>query len=277
MRHVGARDEARLVADYERCGQRCCCKQFLRYLKPISMRMAKVQKATLDPAKISGRCGRLMCCLRYEDATYTDLNKALPRRKTWVRTNDGVVGRVVDTQILTQLVKLMLPDRTNVVVSVEEIAERNVPEPSGPPPAEKAAERGRPPRPRPVKKEKVKAAVEELDEKLDATLAEAAPAEQPAEQDKEQGGQGRKKRRKRRRKKSAQSGGSGGGPRAKGGGEKGKSGARRKPKSQKGSGGAQQGGQGSGGSSKKKRRRKPSSEGGQGGQGGGESGGGSQG
>ena len=61
MRQVGARDEARLVADYERCGQRCCCQQFLQYLRPVSMRMAKTQKATLDPTKISGRCGRLKC------------------------------------------------------------------------------------------------------------------------------------------------------------------------------------------------------------------------
>ncbi|MBC7771979.1 MAG: hypothetical protein H7210_05755, partial [Pyrinomonadaceae bacterium] len=59
MRQVGARDEARLVADYERCGQQCCCKQFLKVLKPVSMRSAKIQKATLDPLKISGRCGRL--------------------------------------------------------------------------------------------------------------------------------------------------------------------------------------------------------------------------
>ena len=80
MRQVGARDEARLVADYERCGQHCCCKQFLKVLKPVSMRSAKVQKATLDPTKISGRCGRLMCCLRYEDETYEALRKKLPKR-----------------------------------------------------------------------------------------------------------------------------------------------------------------------------------------------------
>ena len=70
LRQVGARDEARLVADYEKCGQHCCCKNFLKVLKPISMKSAKLQKATLDPMKISGRCGRLMCCLRYEDETW---------------------------------------------------------------------------------------------------------------------------------------------------------------------------------------------------------------
>ncbi|MBL8764244.1 MAG: hypothetical protein JNM07_08235 [Phycisphaerae bacterium] len=107
MRQVGARDEARLIADYERCGQHCCCKQFLKVLKPVSMRSAKTQKATLDPLKISGRCGRLMCCLRYEDQTYEELKKRLPHRKQRVRTPDGW-GMVLDSQILTQLVLVQL-------------------------------------------------------------------------------------------------------------------------------------------------------------------------
>ncbi|QQE11059.1 hypothetical protein JD969_16380 [Planctomycetota bacterium] len=102
MCQVNSREEARLVADYEKCGQHCCCKQFLKVLKPVSMRAAKVQKATLDPQKISGRCGRLMCCLRYEDKTYSELKKNLPARKSLVETEDGV-GVVWDTQILTQL------------------------------------------------------------------------------------------------------------------------------------------------------------------------------
>ena len=63
MRQIGARDEARIKADYEKCGQYCCCKNFLKVLKPVSMGNAKLQKHTLDPLKISGRCGRLMCCL----------------------------------------------------------------------------------------------------------------------------------------------------------------------------------------------------------------------
>lgn len=109
MRQVGARDEARLVADYEKCGQQCCCKQFLKVLKPVSMRNAKIQKATLDPSKISGRCGRLMCCLRYEEATYDDLRKRLPHRNTRVKTDDGL-GTVVNTQILTQLVLVELDE-----------------------------------------------------------------------------------------------------------------------------------------------------------------------
>ncbi|MFT3684102.1 MAG: regulatory iron-sulfur-containing complex subunit RicT [Phycisphaerales bacterium] len=111
MHQVGARDEARIIADYERCGQHCCCKQFLKVLKPVSMKAAKTQKATLDPLKISGRCGRLMCCLRYEENTYDELKKNLPRKKTPILTPDGP-GIVIDTQILTQLVLVRL-DATN--------------------------------------------------------------------------------------------------------------------------------------------------------------------
>ena len=125
MRQVGSRDEARLMADYERCGRRCCCQQFLKDLKPISMRMAKTQKATLDPTKISGRCGRLMCCLRYEDAGYEELRKKLPRRNTWIRTGSEF-GRVVSTQTLTQLVRIAVRDGTQKIVSNDDIAERDV-------------------------------------------------------------------------------------------------------------------------------------------------------
>jgi cell fate regulator YaaT (PSP1 superfamily) len=103
LRQIGARDEARLISDYETCGQQCCCSRFLRILEPVNMRMAKLQKATLDPSKISGHCGRLKCCLRYEDLTYTELKDNLPTRNSMVRTPKGV-GRVIDVQILTQLV-----------------------------------------------------------------------------------------------------------------------------------------------------------------------------
>ncbi len=107
LRQIGARDEARLTADYERCGQHCCCKQFLKVLKPVSIKSAKEQKATLDPLKISGRCGRLMCCLRYEDQTYKELRQRLPRRRSRVGTPDGP-GLVLQTQTLTQIVLVEL-------------------------------------------------------------------------------------------------------------------------------------------------------------------------
>ena len=87
LRQVGARDEARLVADWEVCGRECCCKGFLKKLRPVNMRMAKLQKSTLDPAKVSGRCGRLRCCLRYEHEGYLQLQARLPARGTRVRTS----------------------------------------------------------------------------------------------------------------------------------------------------------------------------------------------
>ena len=123
MRQVGARDEARLVADYERCGQHCCCKNFLKVLTPVSMRSAKQQKQSLDPRKISGRCGRLMCCLRYEDQTYRDLKKNLPHKKTRVGSPEGP-GIVVDSQILTQLVLIELEhDSRQVAIPLEELSD----------------------------------------------------------------------------------------------------------------------------------------------------------
>ena len=120
MRQVGSRDEAKLLGDVESCGQQCCCQAFLKALKPVNMRMAKMQKATLDPSKISGYCGRLKCCLRYEDQTYTELKKLLPRKNAKVKTPHGE-GKVVDTQILTQLVVVEHEGGTRIAVGVDEL------------------------------------------------------------------------------------------------------------------------------------------------------------
>jgi len=120
MRQIGSRDEAKLLGDYETCGQQCCCMRFLKALKPVNMRMAKMQKATLDPSKISGYCGRLKCCLRYEDQTYTELKKQLPNKGTRVRTEHGE-GKVRDTQILTQLVIVEHDDGRRIAFGLEEL------------------------------------------------------------------------------------------------------------------------------------------------------------
>jgi len=120
MRQIGSRDEAKLLGDVESCGQECCCIRFLKMLKPVNMRMAKMQKATLDPSKISGYCGRLKCCLRYEDQTYTELKRHLPRKNTKVKTKDGQ-GKVVDTQILTQLVVVEYDNGEKAAMPVDEI------------------------------------------------------------------------------------------------------------------------------------------------------------
>ncbi len=120
MRQIGSRDEAKLLGDVESCGQECCCRRFLKVLKPVNMRMAKMQKATLDPSKISGYCGRLKCCLRYEDKTYTELKKKLPRKNAIVKTSQGQ-GRVINSQILTQLVVVELENGERNAVGVDEI------------------------------------------------------------------------------------------------------------------------------------------------------------
>ena len=78
MRQIGVRDEAKLLADYGDCGIPVCCNTHLVVMPPVSMKMAKMQKATLDPTKISGRCGRLKCCLRYEYDMYEQAQKEAP-------------------------------------------------------------------------------------------------------------------------------------------------------------------------------------------------------
>jgi len=115
LRQIGARDEARLLGDFEHCGRPLCCKNFLRSLEPVTMRMAKLQRTTLDPSKISGRCGRLMCCLRFEDAVYRELRKGLPKRgmRVVVGSDEGVVA---STEILTQEVTVRLQDGRTVHV-----------------------------------------------------------------------------------------------------------------------------------------------------------------
>jgi cell fate regulator YaaT (PSP1 superfamily) len=120
MRQVGVRDEARLVADYETCGRECCCKVFLKTLRPVSMKMAKMQKATLDPSKVSGRCGRLKCCLRYEHVGYEELDRLLPPIGVRISTMHGD-GTVVNRQILTQLVQLQQEDGRLITVAIEDV------------------------------------------------------------------------------------------------------------------------------------------------------------
>lgn len=128
MRQIGHRDEARLVADYEICGRECCCKNFLKTLRPVTMTMAKLQKSTLDPTKVSGRCGRLRCCLRYEHEGYDVLTKKLPRVGNRVRVADGV-GTVVDRQVLTQLVMVEFDNGKRVTFAIEDVLERDLPKP----------------------------------------------------------------------------------------------------------------------------------------------------
>jgi len=120
MRQIGVRDEARLLGEFGACGRELCCRTFLKSLKPIPMKIAKSQKSTLDPAKISGRCGRLKCCLNFEDGLYAELKRSLPRRGSKVKTAIGE-GLVVGYDIMAQTVEVRFTDDTEQTLPVTEV------------------------------------------------------------------------------------------------------------------------------------------------------------
>lgn len=120
MRQIGIRDEAKLLADYGDCGKPVCCNTHLQQMPPVSMKMAKLQKATLDPQKISGRCGRLKCCLRYEYDTYEEYRRELPRVGKFVVTREGK-GRVLAQEILARKVLVGFDDNRRVLVDERDI------------------------------------------------------------------------------------------------------------------------------------------------------------
>jgi len=120
LRQIGVRDEAKLLADYGDCGKPVCCNTHMTVMPPVSMRMAKIQKSTLDPTKISGRCGRLKCCLRFEQDVYDEFQKELPTVGTRVLTAKGQ-GRVLAQEILARRVLVEFEDGRRLPVAVAEI------------------------------------------------------------------------------------------------------------------------------------------------------------
>ncbi len=124
MRQIGVRDEARLMGLVGPCGHELCCRTFLTTLKPVPMKLAKDQKSTLDPAKISGSCGRLKCCLKFEEALYKQLKRKLPRRGTKVETPEGK-GTVVNYDILSQTVEVELGDGARQRFEADTVQERD--------------------------------------------------------------------------------------------------------------------------------------------------------
>jgi cell fate regulator YaaT (PSP1 superfamily) len=115
MRQIGARDEAKLLADYGDCGKPVCCNTHLSEMPPVSMRMAKLQKATLDPNKISGRCGRLKCCLRYENDTYEELAAEMPTVGSEIVTTHGR-GRVIGVELLAHQLLIVTEDNRRILI-----------------------------------------------------------------------------------------------------------------------------------------------------------------
>lgn len=120
MRQIGVRDEAKLLADFGDCGKAVCCNTHLVVMPPVSMKMAKLQKATLDPTKISGRCGRLKCCLRYEFDTYEQLVRQMPALGSRVTTPNGR-ARVVGHELLAGQVLVETEDRLRKLVNLDEV------------------------------------------------------------------------------------------------------------------------------------------------------------
>jgi cell fate regulator YaaT (PSP1 superfamily) len=121
LRQIGVRDEAKILGDQEYCGRELCCMTWMREILPITMRMAKNQKSTLDPNKISGRCGRLKCCLRFEDEVYQDLRARLPRVGQTVATA-GRPAKVLAVDALARTLTLQLESRERLTVPVDEIS-----------------------------------------------------------------------------------------------------------------------------------------------------------
>ena len=108
LRQVGVRDETKILGGLGSCGRPLCCSTFLNDFVPVSIKMAKEQNLSLNPVKISGVCGRLMCCLANEEEVYEELNKKLPSVGDIVETDDGCRGDVQSISILKQLVKVIV-------------------------------------------------------------------------------------------------------------------------------------------------------------------------
>ena len=110
LRQIGVRDEAKMIGGLGICGRPFCCAQFMDEFLPVSIKMAKTQSLSLNPTKISGTCGRLMCCLKYEQDAYEDAVKRMPKNDSFVRTPDGT-GNVSDINLLKETVNVRLDDR----------------------------------------------------------------------------------------------------------------------------------------------------------------------
>jgi len=114
LRQIGVRDKARMVGGLGICGRPFCCASFLDDFQPVSIKMAKTQNLSLNPTKISGTCGRLMCCLKYEQDAYEDLIRTSPKAESFVDTPDGR-GTVVDIDLLRQRVKVKMEQQPEVI------------------------------------------------------------------------------------------------------------------------------------------------------------------
>ena len=200
MRQIGVRDESKITGGIGICGRELCCCSFLRDFQPVSVKMAKEQNLALNPNKISGQCGRLLCCLDYEYETYCSLRKTFPKCGKRVRTatTNGVIDKL---NILTGTITLRMDDGKQIVVrrdevlgeaTAEETAAALAARPAGRP---EQRERQRPQRPAPRQGEKKVESIEALEQK---TAAAAAVKEQRPQEEGGQPKSGKRRSRNRR-------------------------------------------------------------------------------
>ncbi len=121
LRQIGVRDETAICGGIGICGQELCCSRFLTEFASINVRMAKDQDLSLTPGTISGSCGRLKCCLKYEHDGYVQMEKGMPRRGEFCQCQDGSSGRITDRNLLTRKLTVQLESGKNVVCSVDEV------------------------------------------------------------------------------------------------------------------------------------------------------------
>ena len=200
LRQIDVRDEAKMLGGLGICGRPFCCSQFLDDFIPVSIKMAKTQNLSLNPTKISGTCGRLMCCLKYEQEAYEDLIKTAPKMESFVDTPDGR-GTVIEVNLLRQSVRVRMEDHPETIGTYKKAdiyvlrsgkARKNDP----PIPRDFAPISSRP---RPVQKKE--AFFEELPEVIypDAVAAIAPEPQEAAEQTAEAADSGKSANRRRRR------------------------------------------------------------------------------
>lgn len=120
LKQVGVRDEAKVLCGYGCCGRKLCCCSFLEGFKAVSIKMAKNQNLSLNPTKISGVCGRLMCCLKYEDECYTELRTIFPKEGSFIKTPNGI-GRVFKNNLLKNNVTITFEDGGFAKFNLDEI------------------------------------------------------------------------------------------------------------------------------------------------------------
>lgn len=215
MRQIGVRDEAKMIGGFGACGKEFCCKTFVREFEPVSIKMAKQQNLTLNPSKISGVCGRLMCCLSYESANYSCFRKGLPKQGKTIKTPDGS-ARVLSHNVLKgsitvktqdgRAVEIFEPDlsRLRKGLPLAESLESEKPterqkdaKPDRPPRSEAArAARKEAPKPQTIKQRREQDKPKEPEGPKESLLSRL---KKMTGVDKEQADAGKKRRRRRRR------------------------------------------------------------------------------